>query len=35
MIARYTRPAMGALWTAEHKFQTWLQVELAVAAAQA
>jgi len=35
MIARYTRPEMGALWTDEHKFQTWLKVELAVAAAQA
>ncbi len=30
MIERYTRPQMGALWTLEHKFQTWLQVELAV-----
>ncbi len=35
MIARYTRPAMGALWTDEHKFATWLKVELAVAEAMA
>ena len=30
MIDRYTRPAMGALWTLENKFRTWLEVELAV-----
>ncbi|MGD9611489.1 MAG: adenylosuccinate lyase [Kiritimatiellia bacterium] len=35
MIARYTRPEMGALWTDEHKFQTWLDVELAACAAMA
>jgi adenylosuccinate lyase len=35
MIARYTRPEMGSLWTDEHKFQTWLQVELAACAAMA
>ena len=29
MIERYTRLEMGALWTDEHKFRTWLQVELA------
>jgi len=29
MIERYTRPAMGALWTDQHRFQTWLDVELA------
>ena len=29
MIERYTRPGMGALWTDEHKYQTWLRVELA------
>ncbi|HEY8448940.1 MAG TPA: adenylosuccinate lyase [Bacillota bacterium] len=28
MIERYTRPAMGALWTQEHKYRTWLRVEL-------
>jgi len=30
MIARYTRPKMGALFTDRHKFDTWLKVELAV-----
>ncbi|WPD18197.1 adenylosuccinate lyase [Thermaerobacter composti] len=28
MIERYTRPAMGRLWTLEHKYATWLEVEL-------
>lgn len=35
MIERYTRPELGALWTDEHKFQTWLDVELAACAALA
>ena len=35
MIERYTRPEMGALWTDEHKFRTWLQVELAACEAMA
>ena len=35
MIDRYTRPAMGALWADEHKFRTWLDVELAACAAMA
>ncbi|MBA2776453.1 MAG: adenylosuccinate lyase, partial [Chloroflexia bacterium] len=30
MIDRYTRPAMGAIWTDEAKIQQWLAVELAV-----
>ncbi len=30
MIARYTLPAMGALWAEAAKFQKWLDVELAV-----
>ncbi len=30
MIERYTRPEMGALWTDEARFRTWLEVELAV-----
>ena len=30
MIARYTLPEMGALWSDENKFQKWLEVELAV-----
>ena len=28
MIPRYTREKMGALWSEEHKYQTWLQVEI-------
>ncbi len=35
MIERYTRPGMGELWTDEHKFQTWLAVELAACEAMA
>lgn len=35
MISRYTTPEIGALWTDQHKFETWLQVELAVAEVQA
>src|SRR5258708_40317254 len=30
MIARYTLPEMGALWSEENKLQEWLEVELAV-----
>jgi adenylosuccinate lyase len=30
MIARYTLPEMGALWSEQNKFQKWLDVELAV-----
>ncbi len=29
MIPRYTLPEMGAVWTDEHKFETWRQVEIA------
>ncbi len=28
MIKRYTREAMGRIWTEQNKFQTWLQVEI-------
>ena len=28
MIERYTRPAMGQIWTEENKLQKWLEVEL-------
>ncbi len=28
MIERYTRQAMGQIWTDENKFQTWLEVEI-------
>jgi adenylosuccinate lyase len=30
MIERYTLPEMGSLWSEESKFQTWLDVEIAV-----
>ena len=30
MIDRYSRPAMKQVWSEEHKYQKWLQVELAV-----
>src|SRR6516162_10532881 len=29
MIARYTRPEMGRIWSDQNKFQQWLEVELA------
>jgi adenylosuccinate lyase len=29
MIPRYTRPAMGRIWSEEHKLELWLRVELA------
>ena len=29
MIARYTRPEMGRIWSEENKFRQWLAVELA------
>ena len=32
MIDRYTRPAMGRLWTEENKYRCWLQVESAASA---
>ena len=35
MIARYTRPEMGRIWSDENKFQQWLEVELAAAEALA
>jgi adenylosuccinate lyase len=35
MISRYTTPEIGALWTDENKFATWLLVELTVAQVQA
>jgi adenylosuccinate lyase len=30
MILRYTRPEMARIWTEERKFETWLEIELAV-----
>lgn len=35
MIERYTRPAMGRIWSQEHKIQQWLAVEIAVSEAWA
>jgi hypothetical protein len=35
MIARYTRPDMGRIWSDENKFRSWLEVELAAADALA
>ncbi|MEM6401793.1 MAG: adenylosuccinate lyase [Cyanobacteria bacterium P01_D01_bin.116] len=35
MIERYTLPEMGNIWTDSYRFQTWLQVEIAVCEAQA
>ncbi len=29
MIARYTHPEMGAIWSDARKYETWLEVELA------
>lgn len=31
MIKRYSRPEMSAVWSEENKFQSWLDVELAIA----
>ena len=30
MIARYTRPRMGGLWTDASRYSIWLEVELCV-----
>ena len=35
MIARYTRPEMGASWSEQHKYECWLEVELAASEALA
>jgi adenylosuccinate lyase len=35
MIARYTHPEMGRLWSDEYRFGTWLRVEVAAAEAMA
>ncbi len=35
MIDRYTRPAMRAIWSEQHKFETWLRIELLACEAQA
>jgi adenylosuccinate lyase len=31
LIARYTRPAMGRIWSDQNRFEQWLEVELAAA----
>jgi adenylosuccinate lyase len=35
VIARYTLPKMGAIWTEKNKFRKWLEVEIAVCEVQA
>jgi adenylosuccinate lyase len=35
MIARYTHPEMGGIWSDEHRYQTWLNVEIAASGAMA
>jgi adenylosuccinate lyase len=35
MIARYTRPEMGTIWTEENKYRTWLEIEILACEAQA
>ncbi|MEE9288391.1 MAG: adenylosuccinate lyase [Bacteroidota bacterium] len=35
MISRYTRPAMGKIWTDENKFRIWLEIEILACEAQA
>src|SRR5918999_3044066 len=35
MIARYTNPEIGAIWTDQRRYETWLEVELAAVDAMA
>src|SRR5947209_19310285 len=35
MVPKYRRPGMGAVWSEQHKFETWLRVEIVVAEAWA
>ena len=35
MISRYTHPEMGAIWSEQRRYETWLEVELAAADAMA
>jgi adenylosuccinate lyase len=35
MIARYTHPEMGRIWSDQRRYETWLEVELAAADAMA
>src|SRR6476619_2997465 len=35
MIARYTNPEMGRIWSDQRRYETWLQVEVAAVEAMA
>src|SRR5918994_7232953 len=35
MIRRYTNPEMGAIWSDQRRYETWLEVELAATDAMA
>jgi adenylosuccinate lyase len=35
LISRYTHPEMGAIWSEQRRYETWLEVELAAADAMA
>src|SRR6266436_2945034 len=35
MIARYTHPDMGRIWSDQRRYETWLRVEIAAAEAMA
>ena len=35
MIQRYTHPEMGAIWSEQRRYETWLEVELAATDAMA
>ena len=35
MIDRYTRPAMGAIWELQNKFEIWKEIEILACEAQA
>src|SRR5262245_39524392 len=35
MIARYTHPEMGRIWSDERRYETWLKVEIAAVDAMA
>src|SRR4051812_21542020 len=35
MIGRYTHRDMGRIWSDQHRYETWLQVEMAAADAMA
>ena len=35
MIARYTHPEMGRIWSDQRRYETWLRVETAAAEAMA